>query len=135
VELARYKKRIYGPRADRLSASELAQMLLKFAGELEQKPIHTEDIPKTEAEPEPRRVKRRKGRRALANFENLPVSTQVYELSAEESVRAAVSNAKRLAAMRAGRSNTFPGTSNGFTCVRSMRAPVVSVREKIHALR
>ena len=31
-----------------------------------------------------RRVKRHKGRRSLANFENLPVTTQVYELSAEE---------------------------------------------------
>jgi transposase len=29
-------------------------------------------------------VKRRKGRRALVNFENLPVNTQVYELSAAE---------------------------------------------------
>jgi transposase len=29
-------------------------------------------------------VQRRKGRRALANFENLPVSTQVYELPAAE---------------------------------------------------
>ena len=29
-------------------------------------------------------MKRRKGRRPLANFENLPVTTQVYELSAEE---------------------------------------------------
>ncbi len=84
VELGRYKKWIYGPRADRLSASELAQMLLKFAEELEQKPIHSDDLPPAEQEPKLRRVKRRKGRRALANFENLPVSTQVYELSAEE---------------------------------------------------
>ena len=84
MELARYKKWTYGPRADRLSASELAQMLLKFAEELEQKPIHSDDLALAEPEPELRRVKRRKGRRALANFENLPVSTQVYELSAEQ---------------------------------------------------
>lgn len=84
VELARYKKWTYGPRADRLSASELAQMLLKFAEELEQKPIHSNHLPPAEQEPELRRVKRRKGRRALANFENLPVSTQVYELPAEQ---------------------------------------------------
>jgi transposase len=77
MELARYKKWTYGPRADRLSASELAQLLLKFAEELEQKPIHSDDLPLAEQEPELRRVKRRKGRRALANFENLPVSTQV----------------------------------------------------------
>jgi hypothetical protein len=84
VELARYRKWTYGPRADRLSAGELAQMLMDFAETLEQKPILSIDLPQAEPEPELRRVKRRKGRRALANFENLPVTTQVYELSAEE---------------------------------------------------
>jgi transposase len=80
-ELLRYKKATYGPRADRLSENELAQALLEFAEELEQKPLPAEGLPQGEAEPEVRRVQRRKGRRALANFENLPVSTQVYELS------------------------------------------------------
>src|SRR5437588_755178 len=86
LELARYKKWYYGPRADRLnSTSELAQVLLDFGQELEQRPIHPEDVPAaSEPEYELRRVKRRKGRRSLANFENLPVTTQVYELSAEE---------------------------------------------------
>src|SRR2546423_83221 len=86
IELARYKKWYYGPRADRLnSTSELAQVLLDFGQELEQRPIHPEDVPAaSEPEYELRRVKRRKGRRSLANFENLPVTTQVYELSAEE---------------------------------------------------
>ena len=84
MELARYKKLAYGPRADRLSVNQLAQMLLEFAETLEQKPIHLEDLRQAEPEPELRRVKRRKGRRALANFENLPVQTHVYELSAEE---------------------------------------------------
>jgi hypothetical protein len=37
-ELLRYKKATYGPRADRLSENELAQALLEFAEELEQKP-------------------------------------------------------------------------------------------------
>ena len=83
-ELERYKKATYGPRADRLSMNQLAQMLLEFAEALEQKPIQWEDLQPAEPEPELRRVKRRKGRRALANFENLPVNTQVYELSAEE---------------------------------------------------
>jgi len=84
-ELARYKKWTYGPRADRLSEKELAQVLLGFAEELEQRPIPSEDVPPA-SEPayELRRVKRCQGRRALASFENLPVSTQVYELSAEE---------------------------------------------------
>jgi len=83
-ELLRYKKATYGPRADRLSENELAQALLEFAEELEQKPLPAEGLPQGEAEPEVRRVQRRKGRRALANFENLPVSTHVYELTAEQ---------------------------------------------------
>src|ERR1700731_3740613 len=81
-ELLRYKKATYGPRADRLSENELAQALLEFAEELEQKPLPAESLP--QVEPEVRRVQRRKGRRALANFENLPVSTHVYELPAEQ---------------------------------------------------
>src|SRR6202166_233544 len=83
-ELERYKKATYGPRADRLSMNQLAQMLLEFAEILEQKPINLEDLRQAEPEPELRRGKRRKGRRALANFENLPVKTYVYELSAEK---------------------------------------------------
>ena len=39
---------------------------------------------KSQPEYELRRVRRRRGRRALANFENLPLTTQVYELSAAE---------------------------------------------------
>ena len=83
-ELERYKKATYGPRADRLSMNQLAQMLLEFAEALEQKPINLEDLREAEPETEVRRVKRRKGRRALANFENLPVKTYVYELRVEE---------------------------------------------------
>jgi len=83
-ELERYKKATYGPRADRLSMNQLAQMLLEFAEALEQKPINLEDLREAEPETEVRGVKRRKGRRALANFENLPVKTYVYEMSVEE---------------------------------------------------
>ena len=88
LELERYKKWYYGPRADRLATSaEVAQALLEFAEQLEAKPIHPEDVPaKAEPEYELRRVKRRQGRRHLANFENLPVTTQVYELSAEQRI-------------------------------------------------
>jgi transposase len=85
-ELERYKKATYGPRADRLSMNQLAQMLLEFAERLEERPINLEDLRLAEPEPEVRRVKRRKGRRALANFENLPVQTYVYELTGEERV-------------------------------------------------
>ena len=86
LELERYKKWYYGPRADLLqSDKDLMQMLLNFAEELDCKPVPAEDLAAT-AEPaeELRRVKRRKGRRNLANFENLPVSTHVYELSEAE---------------------------------------------------
>ena len=86
VELARYKRWYYGPRADRLQTEgELAQMLLGFAEALDQKPVNPDDVPpRSEPQEELRRVKRRKGRRNLANFENLPVTTQVHELSAAE---------------------------------------------------
>jgi hypothetical protein len=83
-ELLRYKKATYGPRADRLSENELAQALLEFAEKLEQKPLLAERVPQGEVESEVRRVKRRKGRRTLAKFDNLPVSTHVYELPAEQ---------------------------------------------------
>jgi transposase len=88
LQLERYKKWYYGPRADRLATSgEVAQALLEFAEALDRKPIHPEEVAtKAEPEYELRRVKRRPGRRHLANFENLPVSTQVYELSAEERI-------------------------------------------------
>ncbi len=86
LELERYKKWYYGPRADRLKSSgELAQALLNFGEELEQKPVQPEGVAAgTEPAAEGRRVKRRPGRRALVNFENLPVTTQVYELSGKE---------------------------------------------------
>jgi transposase len=87
LELQRYKKWYYGPRADRLSSSQdLAQVLLEFGEQLQAKAVHPEDVPPNKAEPEYelRRVKRRQGRRNLANFEKLPVTTQVYELSAEQ---------------------------------------------------
>jgi transposase len=86
VELERYRKLYYGPRADRLrSQADLAQLLLEFAEGLEQKPVHPEDVaPHPTPDYQPRRVTKGKGRRALANFENLPVTTRVYELSAEQ---------------------------------------------------
>jgi transposase len=87
-ELARYKKWYYGPRADRLESSgDLAQLVLDFAGELDRKPVHPDDIPPA-AEPagELRRVRRRTGRRNLANFDDLPVTTHTYELNADERV-------------------------------------------------
>jgi transposase len=86
LELERFRKWYYGPRADRLQSSgDVAQMVLCFAEELDRKPVHPDDVPPA-AEPaeELRRVRRRKGRRNLADFENIPVTTHVHELSAEE---------------------------------------------------
>ena len=40
LELQRYKKWRYGPRADRLTSDELAQALLEFGEQLQGKPIH-----------------------------------------------------------------------------------------------
>jgi transposase len=86
VELARFKKWYYGPRADQLqSEGDLAQLLLNFAEVLNQKPVNLDDVPPhSEAQEELRRVRRRKGRRNLANFENLPVTKHVYELTGEQ---------------------------------------------------
>ena len=86
LELERYRKWYYGPRADRLQSSgDLAQMLLTFAEEMDRKPVNPDDVPsRSEPAEELRRVKRRKGRRNLANFENLPVTTCVHELSEQE---------------------------------------------------
>jgi transposase len=84
VELERYKRWYYGPRADRLrTTGELAQLLLQFAEELDRKPIIAVDSEQS-AEPAERGVQRRKGRRDLARFEDLPVTTHVYELSETE---------------------------------------------------
>jgi transposase len=81
LELDRYKKWYYGPRADRLkSPGELAQALLAFGEEVAQKPVSREEAA---AAGEPAGEWRR-GRRALAHFENLPVTTHVYELSGPE---------------------------------------------------
>ena len=64
LELERYKKWYYGPRADRLKSSrELAQALLNFGEELEQKPVSVEEAAAaSEPATELRRVKRRRGR-------------------------------------------------------------------------
>ena len=52
LELQRYKKWYYGPRADRLATSaDLAQALLEFGEQLQAKPVHPEDVPpKAESE-------------------------------------------------------------------------------------
>ena len=86
LELERFKMWYYGPRADRLQCcGDLAQLLLNFAEELDRKPIDPDDVgSQAESQQQQRHVKRRKGRRNVANFENLPVTTHVHELSPAE---------------------------------------------------
>src|ERR1700677_9211 len=75
LELQRYRKWYYGPRADRLATGAArAKVLRDFGEQLQAKPVHPEDVP-TKAEPEYElRRKKRRGRRNLANFEKLPVA-------------------------------------------------------------
>ncbi|MCL2661206.1 MAG: IS66 family transposase [Acidobacteriaceae bacterium] len=93
VELARYKKQYYGPRADRLhTEEELAQALLDFGEALEQKPANPDDEPPcTEPDQGVEKVAKvkkvranRQGRRKLAAVEDLPVKTYNYELTGDE---------------------------------------------------
>src|SRR2546421_11554716 len=77
-ELERYKKATYGPRADRLSMNQLAQMLPEFAEALEQKPINLEDLRKAEPETEVRRGKSRKGGGALGQLSKILSQTHRF---------------------------------------------------------
>ncbi len=90
MELLKYKKWMYGPRADRLaSLGAVAQMLLLFGEDLDRRPedqagpIATAGGGEPEdntTPPTPRRVRRGKGRRNLAAFEGLPVTRHEHDL-------------------------------------------------------
>jgi transposase len=88
MELLRYKKWVYGPRADRLaSLGEVNQMLLGFGEDLDARPVNAEDLPahrpvSSEEAAASRRVRRGKGRRNLggAAFDNLPVTRHEHDL-------------------------------------------------------
>ena len=94
VELLRFKKWYYGPRADRLNtAGDVAQMLLTFACDLEARPINEQDLPPQtgagapagDAATDARSVRRvRRGRRDLAAFDQLPVTRHVHDLPDEQ---------------------------------------------------
>jgi transposase len=98
VELLRLKKLYYGPRADRLnSAGEIAQMLLDFAAGLEATPVTGDARPppppppqqqaapaSADADPKSARRVRKGRRRNLADFERLPVTRHVHDLSDEQ---------------------------------------------------
>ena len=107
------------------SSGELAQALLNSARSWSRNRLPAEIVAARRSRPRRRRVQRRKGRRALANFENLPVTHARLRAEREKSgpARAAAGSAKRSARRRAGRSSTFPGTSNASSmCARSMPA-------------
>lgn len=84
VELLRLRKWYYGRKADQLATpADVAQMLLSFSQELEQRPVDLNEdaggIDLDNAEPKTiRRVKR--GRRNLAAFDQLPTIRQEHDL-------------------------------------------------------
>lgn len=90
MELLRYKKWVYGPRADKLaSLCDVNQMLLGFGEDLDARPVNVEDLPSNEpgageSGELPRRVRRGTGRRNLAAFAELPVTRCEHDLSEKE---------------------------------------------------
>jgi transposase len=83
MELLRLKKWYYGPRADRLQTpSDVAQLLLEFATDLEARPVNPADLPADVPDAEVKTVRRvRRGRRNLAAFDHLPVTRKVHDLA------------------------------------------------------
>ena len=88
IELLRLKKWYYGRKADQLTTHEdVAQLLLSFGEQLENRPVDVEDVPgdvnlQTVETKTIRRVRR--GRRNLAAFENLPVIRREYDLPEDQ---------------------------------------------------
>jgi len=111
LQLERYQKWYYGPRADRLkTCAELGQALLAFGEELAQRPVPADEPAAGEPASELRRLKRCRGRRALVNFQNLPVTTHVYELSAaERSCPGCGQQRKEIGAEQSWQIEYFPG--------------------------
>jgi transposase len=73
-------KKVYGPRADKIDP---AQLMLEFADLLEKRPIEPADLPPgTDASTVTRRVRR--GRRKLAEMEDLEVIEKVIDLEEKD---------------------------------------------------
>ena len=89
-ELEWLEKRYYGPRADRLRSMQSLGNCCSSSRAASAKAVNAEDLDGDANQAEPERelrwVRKRKGRRNLAAFENLPVQTIVHELSPEERV-------------------------------------------------
>lgn len=84
TELLRLKKWYYGRKADQLiSEQDVAQMLLEFGEQLENRPVDLEDVPACVnlSNVEVKTVRRvRRGRRNLAAFDQLPVVRKEHDL-------------------------------------------------------
>jgi len=85
VELARYKKQFYGPKADRM---DQGQLVLEFATQLEARPIELDmlpaDVPQASVEPKTARRVRSRGRRDLSQLDHLPLVEKVHPLPESE---------------------------------------------------
>ncbi len=92
MELLKYKKWMYGPRADNLSSlNDVDQMLLVFGEELDRRPLTAADMADiaagdndTKNDATTRRVRRGRGRRNLALFDNLPVRRHEHDLPEQD---------------------------------------------------
>ena len=87
AQLLKLCKRLYGPRADRLSTVvELGQLLLEFATQLEARPLElpTEVSAADDDRADARRLDAKRsgahGRRRIADLEHLPVRTVEHDL-------------------------------------------------------
>ncbi len=79
-QLDMLRKQVYGPRADKVDP---AQLMLEFADLLEKRPIEPADLPPgTDTSTVTRRVRR--GRRKLADIENLDVIQKVIDLEEKD---------------------------------------------------
>jgi len=90
VELARYKKQFYGPKADRM---DQGQLVLEFAAQLEAKPIEQDmlpadlrsaDVPQAPVDQKTARRVRSRGRRDLSQLNHLPLVEKVHVLPESE---------------------------------------------------
>jgi transposase len=84
VELLRLKKWYYGRKADQLTShGQVAQMLLEFGEQLDNRPVNLEDVPADVNLPaaEARTIRRvSRGRRNLAAFDELPLTRKEHDL-------------------------------------------------------
>jgi transposase len=93
VELFRLKKWYYGRKADQLATpGDVAQLLLNFGQQLEARPLDPADatfidpdVDPTQVDPQTiRRVKRGRGRRNLAAFDQLPLIREEHDLPEDQ---------------------------------------------------